>query len=80
MIDFKIVDKQVGLEWELTFDSISDPIAIIDKDYRINKANQAMASKLGISTQDCVGKICYEQVHRTNAPSILSALRRFERR
>ena len=66
--DSKILDKQVGLEWELTFDSISDPIAIIDKDHHIVRANQAMASKLGVSTQDCVGKICYEHVHRTNAP------------
>lgn len=68
VIDSKIVDKQEGLEWELTFDSISDPIAIIDKDYHIVKANQAMASKLGVSTQDCVGKICCEHVHHTNAP------------
>ena len=56
------------MEWELTFDAIPDPIAIIDRNHRLVRVNKAMAAKLGLSKDDCIGRLCYECVHGTDAP------------
>lgn len=60
-----ISDKE---EWGKTFDAIVDPIMILDRDYRITKANTAMAEKLGVSPAEAVGMTCYEHVHGVNEP------------
>ena len=54
-------------EWERTFDSVPDLITIIDNQYRILHANRAMAQRLGLTTEECVGKVCYESVHGVSA-------------
>ncbi|MCY2925892.1 MAG: PAS domain-containing protein, partial [Planctomycetota bacterium] len=54
--------------WERTFDAVPDLIAILDANYRIVQANKAMADKLGCSTAQCVGRICYDVVHGTDKP------------
>ena len=58
-------------EWERTFDSVPDLVAILDDQHRIVRANKAMAERLGCSSAACVGLICYEQVHGTDAPACL---------
>ncbi len=55
-------------EWERTFDAVPDLIAILDKDHRILHANQAMAQRLGVSPEQCIGKRCYEVVHGLDHP------------
>ncbi|MGO9377143.1 MAG: PAS domain S-box protein [Dissulfurispiraceae bacterium] len=50
-------------EWELTFDSVPDLIAIIDTRYRIRRVNKAMADRLGRVAGECVGMLCHEVVH-----------------
>jgi len=60
--------RQAKEEWERTFDSVPDLIAIIDKNFRIIRVNKAMAERLGCASNDCVGLICYEQVHGTESP------------
>ena len=55
-------------EWERTFDSVPDLIAIIDNDYKIARINKAMAERLGHTPAECVGKTCYEVVHETDSP------------
>jgi PAS domain S-box-containing protein len=50
-------------EWERTFDTVPDLIAIIDDRHRIVRANRAMAERLGITPRECIGKACYEAVH-----------------
>lgn len=55
-------------EWQLTFDSVPDLIAIIDKDYKLKRINRAMAKSLGIKAGDAVGRYCYQLFHRTKAP------------
>lgn len=42
------------------FDSIRDPFSILDSDYRIIRVNEAYARMKSKSTQDLIGKICYE--------------------
>ena len=54
--------------WQRTFASVPDAIAIIDKDHRIVTANKAMASRLGLEPEECVGLLCYEHVHGLSAP------------
>jgi len=57
-------------EWEHTFDSIPDLVAIIDKDYHIIRANKAMADKLGFTPSEMIGKTCYELVHSDDKPPV----------
>ncbi len=58
-------------EWERTFDAVPDLIAVLDKDYKIKKLNRAMAERLNLQPDDCIGKKCYESVHGTDSPPII---------
>jgi PAS domain S-box-containing protein len=55
-------------EWERTFDSVPDLIAILDNQHRVLRVNQAMATRIGVPAEDCVGLHCYEVVHGTSCP------------
>lgn len=55
-------------EWERTFDSVPDLIAILDREHRIARANRAMAERLGTSPDKCVGLKCFSCVHGTSIP------------
>ena len=55
-------------EWERTFDSVPDLIAILDTHYRIMRVNQAMAQRMGLTPAQCVGLTCYESIHGTSEP------------
>jgi PAS domain S-box-containing protein len=55
-------------EWERTFDSVPDLIAILDTQHRIVRANREMAGRLGVTPQNCVGLRCYEYVHGSALP------------
>jgi len=55
-------------EWELTFDSVPDMIAILDNQHRIMRVNKPMARRLGLKPEECVGLPCYKYVHGLSAP------------
>ncbi|SPD71975.1 putative Histidine kinase [uncultured Desulfobacterium sp.] len=55
-------------EWERTFSSVPDMIAILDDQHRILRANPAMSRRLGCGADKCVGLPCYSVVHGTDAP------------
>ena len=55
-------------EWEGTFDSVSDMIAIISNEHKFLRVNEAMAKALGIKTEECVGLHCHEAIHGTSCP------------
>ncbi len=55
-------------EWERTFDSVPDLIAILDDQHRVIRVNKAMADRLGASPSACLGQHCYEVVHGLEAP------------
>jgi PAS domain S-box-containing protein len=57
-------------EWQGTFDTITDMVAILDRDFRIIKANRAMADFLRTSPEDLRGKICYEVIHGRSSPLV----------
>jgi diguanylate cyclase (GGDEF)-like protein/PAS domain S-box-containing protein len=50
-------------EWEQTFDTVPDLIAIIDRNYNILRANKAIADKLNTHPREMIGKKCYEVCH-----------------
>ena len=60
--------QQAKEEWERTFDSVPDLIAILDDKHKVVRANQAMANRLGVTPEQCVGLECYKVVHGTNRP------------
>ena len=55
-------------EWEQTFDTVPDLIAIIDQNHKIVRINKAMAEKMNLSPRDAVGLNCYELCHGANEP------------
>jgi PAS domain S-box-containing protein len=55
-------------EWERTFDAIVDPVMILDTDYRIVKANKAIAEKLEITPLEAQGLSCCRVMHKTLEP------------
>jgi len=55
-------------EWEKTFDTIPDLVAILDDRHRVVRANKAMADRLGHTPAQCVGLPCYKAVHGADAP------------
>jgi PAS domain S-box-containing protein len=55
-------------EWELTFDSVPDLIAILDNEHRIIRVNGSMAQRLGKRPEQCAGLFCFECVHGLKSP------------
>lgn len=46
--------------WESTFDAMIHPVLIIDKNYKIQRANLALAQVSGRDVRTLIGKTCYE--------------------
>ena len=55
-------------EWERTFDAVPDLVAILDNEYRIVRVNKAMADRLDLKAEQCIGLKCYEAVHGGSRP------------
>lgn len=55
-------------EWERTFDSVPDLIAILDTEHRIVRANLKMRQRLETEPERCVGQRCYKVVHCSTGP------------
>ena len=55
-------------EWEKTFDSVPDLVAILDHEHRIVRANRAMAQRLGVEPRQCIGQVCHDFVHGMESP------------
>lgn len=70
----KEVDKRTKqleyakLMWERTFDGLPDLIFIVDGDYNIIRANDAMANRMGVKPTDIIGRKCYEIMHSQEEP------------
>jgi PAS domain S-box-containing protein len=59
---------QAKSDWERTFDTVPDFIAILDNNHRIVRANKAMTEQLGVTPQQAIGQSCYSCVHGTSLP------------
>jgi PAS domain S-box-containing protein len=78
-VSFQIINKtymtkaekalmQKSYDWERTFNSVPDSIAIIDTQHKIVRVNKAMAHRLGMEPEQLVGMNCFECVHNTDLP------------
>ena len=55
-------------EWEVTFDVVPDPVFLVDRHHRIQRANRAAAALLGLKPSQLTDKICYEVLHDRAEP------------
>ena len=60
--------RRAEQEWERTFNTVPDLIAIVDQHCRIVRINQALAERLGTTAEACVGATCFGCLHGTSEP------------
>jgi len=60
--------SRANAEWQRTFDTVPDLIAIIDNRQRITRVNKALADRLGVPPEQCVGRPCHEVLHGLDQP------------
>ncbi|MHB8769859.1 MAG: sensor histidine kinase [Syntrophales bacterium] len=53
---------------ERTFQAIPDLIAILDNQHRVLRVNRAMADRLGLAPDRCIGTVCHETIHGMSHP------------
>jgi PAS domain S-box-containing protein len=67
----KRVQEEVGktaAQWQSTFDAVQDLVLLLDKDFRILRANRAAAEFVGLRPEELIGGHCYELVHGSSTP------------
>jgi len=55
-------------DWERTFDSVQDPIFILDRENRILRINHSASKLSGLSSDKILGQPCYKFIHGTDTP------------
>ena len=55
--------KRGKKEWEVTFDTVPDPVLLLNRTYQIRRANRAAAALAGLEPGQLVGKRCCEVLH-----------------
>ncbi len=55
-------------EWEQTFDAIPDIVAVIDNQFRILRANKALAIRLGVDRESLIGTQCHKTLCGMDEP------------
>lgn len=57
-------------EWQAAFDTVSTPIFLYDRQYRLIRANPAYASRAGMAVKDLLGKPYFEIFPKLPSPII----------
>jgi PAS domain S-box-containing protein len=60
--------RNAAAQWQATFDAVQDLVLLLDKDFRILRANRAAAGFLGLPFDKIVGGHCYDLIHGTSMP------------
>ncbi len=60
--------RNTAAQWQATFDAVQDLVLLLDKDFRILRANHAAAEFLGLPFDKIVGGHCYDLIHGTSTP------------
>jgi PAS domain S-box-containing protein len=60
--------RNTAAQWQATFDAVQDMVLLLDKDFRILRANHAAAEFLGLPFDKIVGGHCYDLIHGTSTP------------
>ena len=64
--------QQIKAQWEQTFDAVRDPLAVLDEQYRVIRANRAYAELLGLPIVELPGRSCYQL--REGTPGVFAEL------
>ncbi|GEM_PF-2389455 len=67
----KLADQEAenrAKEWRDTFDAMSEFVSVHDRDFKIVRANKALANYFGKEPDELVGKFCYKLFHNTDEP------------
>lgn len=57
-----------GRMWQATFDAMDDPVFVLDREQRVQRANAAAGKLLSRSPSELVGGHCFELVHGADSP------------
>jgi PAS domain S-box-containing protein len=71
--------RNTAAQWQATFDAVQDLVLLLDKDFRILRANHAAAEFLGLPFDKIIGGHCYDLIHGTFAPPVECPLARMRR-
>jgi len=66
--------RNTAAQWQATFDAVQDLVLLLDKDFRILRANRAAAEFLGLPFDRIIGGHCYDLIHGTSTPPAECAL------
>ncbi|MDP2730968.1 MAG: PAS domain S-box protein [Dehalococcoidales bacterium] len=55
--------RQTAREWQVAFDSIPDWVSIHDRDFKIVRANKALADAIKMNPEEIIGRYCFEVIH-----------------
>ena len=59
---------QAKIDWENTFNTITDFVSVHDKDFKVIKVNHSLCEFLGKSPGEILGKLCYKLFHNLDEP------------
>lgn len=60
--------KKTQEEWETIFQAIGDPVLIMDPKHNILNVNRATLKSVGLSSDEILGKKCFDIFHKLNKP------------
>jgi PAS domain S-box-containing protein len=60
--------RRIKQQWERTFASVPDLIALLDNEHRVLRVNDALARRLRMPPEACIGLFCYQLMHDTRMP------------
>ena len=60
--------RNTAAQWQATFDAVQDLVLLLDKDFRILRANRAAMEFLGLPFDKILGGHCFNLIHGTSLP------------
>ena len=71
--------RNTAAQWQATFDAVQDYVLLLDKDFRILRANRAAAEFLKLPSSKIVGQQCHYLFHGTPEPPAQCPLAKLRR-
>lgn len=57
-----------ALQWQITFDAVSNGVCLLDREMRIMRANKAFVQLVGLPLEQLSGMPCWKLIHGTDQP------------